>query len=507
MWVVRRLVASTALLLLVFCPSGPYHSTTLASLDEPLVMLISEFYPCGVCDDEYVVIANPGTVFVDLKGWVISDGEGSVEITADLIFLPGSELAMSMNSSSYEAAYGRQPDVGFDSPSSSWMVEVLGTFRLADAGDELRLISPEGICHDVVRYGDCPDEVDGWVGVPVPSLRPGEVARRARVPGGCTDTDSAGDWTNFREFRYGYTTFEGSGAWVDAGAVMAFTSPDNSLGVILDEVSSARTDIRVCCYEISSVLVVRALLDALRRGVDVRVLVDGSPVGGMDEAECSCLSALSIAGAGVYRARGALSEGVVRHFGVMHAKYMVVDSARTLVLSENLVESGVPRDTVFGNRGWGAVVDSLALSSELARIFDEDSRTSRPDILDWTCDDRFDASSTLPTMPEWVPGGSALEVHRTSSPAFVSLLLSPDSSEHEPFLCPMLRDSREFAIEQFQVESFLSIARQSFFSVNQRQLTARHWCGTLQGFEDLKPSGVRVLSAIVFLGGCCGSMA
>jgi cardiolipin synthase len=450
MWVAGRQVASSALLMLVLYLAGPHHFSHSAEAGGPPVALISEFYPCGVCDDEYLVIANAGEESIDLMGWLVSDGEGSIAFTASVEVPPRCEVAISMNSSSYEAAYGRRPEVALDVAHGNALVS--GPFRLADVGDDIRLVSPDGLVQDAVRYGASSVEVEGWCGPPVPAIRAGEVARRVRLAGTCTDTDSASDWTGFREFRYGYTTFESTGAWVEAGGVSAFCSPDNSLGTVLGRVAVASESVRVCCYEVSSVPVVRALCEAESRGVDVRMLVDGSPVGGIDALECVCLSVLSLAGAEVKCVRGSLSDGVVRHFGVMHAKYLVVDSAAAVVLSENLVESGVPQDTVFGNRGWGAVVESIEISTALARMFDDDSRVSRPDVFEWADDERFVDSAVLPEAPESIQGQGSPDLFRTSSAAYVSIFASPDSSEREPFLCPMLRRSSECLVEQFQVD-------------------------------------------------------
>ncbi|MGB2581154.1 MAG: hypothetical protein WBD03_01630, partial [Thermoplasmata archaeon] len=44
----------------------------------PLGVIISEFYPCAVCDDEYFVLTNAGSSSVSVEGWEVTDGEGVV---------------------------------------------------------------------------------------------------------------------------------------------------------------------------------------------------------------------------------------------------------------------------------------------------------------------------------------------------------------------------------------------------------------------------------------------
>ncbi len=450
MRVIGRPVASSAVLLLAIVLSGPHHVIASDSTLAGPLPLIIEFYPCGVCDDEYVVVSNPSPEPLDLAGWAISDGEGSIAFVGGVFIEGGGRAAVSANSSSFAAAYGRFPEVALD--GSGEHAVVVGTFRMGDTGDDIRLISPDGSVVDSVRYGASEAVVEGWVGPPVPSIRQGEVARRSIVDGLPLDTDSANDWTGFREYRYGYTVFGGVGARVEGGAVTVFCNPDNSLSTILSVLDGAAESVRVCSYELSSVPLVRSLCEASLRGVQVRVLVDGSPVGGMEAVQSTCLSVLSLAGAEVSCIQGTLSEGIVRHFGAMHAKYIVVDSRVSVVLSENLVESGISQDTVHGNRGWGAAVDSADLSCALETLFDDDSRSSRRDVVAWTGDSRFDPSARLPDGPEPESSVALVEAFTTESPSYVSLMASPDCSESEPFLCPVLMEAKSLVVQQFQVD-------------------------------------------------------
>jgi phosphatidylserine/phosphatidylglycerophosphate/cardiolipin synthase-like enzyme len=152
--------------------------------------------------------------------------------------------------------------------------------------------------------------------------------------------------------------------------VTAFALPD-SPGLVLDTLRSAEERLLLAGYTLSSPRVVDALVAASRRGVRVRVLVEGGPVGGVARREAAALDRLTRAGVDV-RLVGGPQARVVYH----HPKYAVVDD-RALVLTENWTPGGVGgRD----NRGWGVRVADPAVASDLAGLFASDAgaRDARP---------------------------------------------------------------------------------------------------------------------------------
>ena len=412
-------------------------------------LLITEFYPRALSSDEYFVISNACTYRVNLANCSVSDGEGTLIFVGDMWLQPSGSLSVSMNSTSFVRAFGRSPDITVDDPSGR--LSRTGTFRLADAGDSLALASSAGTQIDFVRYGSSVEPSSIWFGEPMPSLRQGEVARRIHSNAGWKDSDSAGDWAPFREYRYGYTEFEPIQIGVPAGDLTAFTSPDCSLDVVLDVLRGSQRTVRLCTYELSSAAVCHELLAASARGVDVRILVDGAPVGGMSPRQVDCLSALTMASIDVATVNGNLSEKIVQHFGPLHSKYAVIDSSRSLILSENFVESGVPEDRLMANRGWGVCITSPEAGRYLSSIFDSDARSSRLDVIPWRIDPRYSSSAVLPEVPRSNHSYGALAPMRTTTDVRVELVPSPDASELSPFLFPLIRGSKSMIVEQFQV--------------------------------------------------------
>ncbi len=412
--------------------------------------LITEFYPCALSNDEYFVISNLCGTPLDIANYSVSDGEGSLTFAAGAWLPPFGSMSVSMNSSSFADAFGRAPDVSLDVPSD--VVTRTGNFRLADAGDSISFLSSSGCEVDFVRYGGTGESSPLWTGEPVPPLRQGEVAKRIRIGDTWQASGSAADWMQFREFKYGFTEFGPLRAEVPPGDLVAFTSPDCSLEAVVSALASSRASIRLCSYELSSTAVCEQLLDARARGVDVRVLVDGAPAGGMAAREVECLSVLTSQGVDVKTVNGNLSKRIVQHVGPLHSKYAVMDSSRSIVMSENFVEDGVPVDEVRGNRGWGVCVTSAMVAGYLESVFDSDARSSRHDVQPWRNDPRHSASAGLPEPPQPSHSHGTLAPMKTTSAATIELVLSPDGSAAAPFLCPLIRGSSMMAIEQFQVD-------------------------------------------------------
>lgn len=428
----------------------PRHSRSAVDLSSRV--LITEIYASALAHDEYVSIRSFSDVDVPLSGWTITDGEGAVMFLQGAVLEAKANLSISFNSTSYASSYGHPPSIGLDDPSSPAVAVTVGDFRMADARDEIILCDAVGTCVDAVVYGDPGTICPWWSGDPVPAPRAGEVLRRIMSGEEAVDTDGASDWTQFREFRYGSTDFRPFRAEVATGCIEAFVSPDCSLGVLRHRLDAALTDIRVCSYEFSSPELTRSLVDALNRGVSVRVLVDGSPVGGMSSSEMVALSMLQASGARVLTVSGRLDEGVVRHISALHSKYLVIDRRVTVVMSENMVPSGVPADPLYGNRGWGVVIEDEPVAEYLSSVFDEDSRVSRRDILAWDNDPRFDPSAEC--LPEEAVASREGQIAPfvASEGATVAMYVSPDSSANGPFLSELVSGFGRLSVEQFQAD-------------------------------------------------------
>ncbi|MFP3647063.1 phospholipase D family protein [Paraburkholderia sp. SIMBA_054] len=101
---------------------------------------------------------------------------------------------------------------------------------------------------------------------------------------------------------------------------VAFSPDGGAEQLVLQTIRSARQSIRMMAYSFTAAPVVRALLDAKRRGVDVAVTVDYRSNVDEDRSgkAAAAMGALAHAGVPVI---------VVRAFPMQHSKFFVVDNA------------------------------------------------------------------------------------------------------------------------------------------------------------------------------------
>jgi phosphatidylserine/phosphatidylglycerophosphate/cardiolipin synthase-like enzyme len=278
--------------------------------DEPHIETV---YPNPLTEDdagEYVLLDVPQET--NLSGWTLSDGEATIALPNTTVE-GGVALTNDPNTTNISA-----PMLALnESPS------------LANGGEELTL-ADGGRVVDETTYENAPDAelwnrtADGWVW----------------QHRGATD---------FRAVR------------LDVSTARAFVLPD-APEVPIEVLESADRRILLSGYSFASERAARALRQATERGVEVRVLVDDAPVGGISERQGELLDDLTRAGIPVE-----VIGGDWARYDFHHPKYAVVDD-RALVMTENWKPSGTGGRS---NRGWGAVVEG-EIADRLAEIFRAD---------------------------------------------------------------------------------------------------------------------------------------
>lgn len=150
------------------------------------------------------------------------------------------------------------------------------------------------------------------------------------------------------------------------GRVTPFVTPEEGTPIVLDFLGAARSRLDIAVYTWESATFAHAAAKTAERGVRVRVLLEGGPVGGIDEAEQAIIARLAEAGVDVRFASRAVP--------YMHAKYALRDANAVLVGSENWNPSAFPTTPrpEGGSRGWGIVIENATLASRLAALFESD---------------------------------------------------------------------------------------------------------------------------------------
>src|SRR2546425_1392280 len=406
-------------------PSGrrarPNRSSLVHGLPPPLFPMPRSRTPSSSgCmrtprDDEFVEIGNPHPEPVDVSGWALTDREGTATFPLDSILQAGGRLLVTRNATSYSEDTLETADFTMG-PGDARQMEG-DALRLADAGDEVLLIDPSGAVVDAYAWGDSLYAGPEWVGRTAERMGRGEIAVRGRDGGGgWVDRDSAEDWEGIRHHRLGQSSFD-IGAFELRGATTAVLSPDSGDLPLLRFLGAARSTVEVGVYTFQSERIASVLAAAAGRGVRVRVLLDGSPVGGVEEDEHRVVGGLLAAGIDVRWLVG--STDVVKRYRYLHAKYALVDRRAAWIGSENFGTAGFSPDHE-GNRGWSVIVDDADLTGILRNVFETDFDPRRPDSIAA----REPVLLPLPPAASVVPWSSGLP----SAPRSARIVLAPDTT-------------------------------------------------------------------------------
>jgi cardiolipin synthase len=304
---------------------------------------IAEFCPDTYLSgdpDEYIVLQGAG----NLDGTMVTDGEGSFRFPA------GTEskgtLIIARNGTAYAMVHHQPPD--FEIKNYSILVPDVvssGNFQMGNARDELTVYEGNRMTQKITWPGD---------------VRPRE---------GQIHYFSNGAWDN-RVLMIGQTrlapqTFEGVKG-------TCFITPDCSEEVYAQFIGSARSEVLVNVYEFTSPAMADALIEARQRGVNVTVLIEGGPVGGISTEEFEICSRLAKAGIPVLLM--GTTETSHAPYRYDHAKYVVADGTALLITSENFTDNGFPGTSDSGNRGWGICLYDPGVATYFRDVFLSDAR-------------------------------------------------------------------------------------------------------------------------------------
>lgn len=381
-------------IIVVFLILSTYPSVQASPTESPFCgkLLITAIMPAS--STEFICIRNVADTPLSLGGLDVTDGEGVLSIPYGTMIQPGEELVISNGGETFLGAEGRI-FLSIDDMERS------GRFVLADKGDWVHLLDGDTVI-DTFVYGDVDKILPGWSGPPFDRIGRYKMAVRTSI----NDTNSSHDWgisvpgrSSFPEESF-------------LAEVEGFLFPDNGFPIILRELYSAQKSIDLALYQFDNTSLMSLLASLSQRGVDVNILLEGSPVGGISESTAMRIKTMEDAGCTIRLLR---SDDGYKRYDYMHSKYAVIDGVKVLLTSENW------RTSVFeGNRGWGVVVHSSGLASYLERIFLEDFDLRHRDVVSFTeyySHLEADNLGTFP-LPQAIIGYSYV--------AMVSVALGPD---------------------------------------------------------------------------------
>jgi cardiolipin synthase len=359
---------SALLLLFLLVVTSTLGTATAQSSDGNVQVLITELYPNTAMrnePDEYVVLTNPCARSLNLEGWSITDTEGTL-IFPSFDLAPNQTVYVTRNASAFTAQMSTlmrdvtKPDFeyGADSDPSVPQLQTAGrTFALRNTGDEVILRDASGKEVDVVLFGEAVYDGAGWRAEPLEKPREGMIFVRK----GAQDTNRYGDWLTLPlgASYHAPVKFACSGS----ESATAFVSPDCSFSVVQEEIERASSSLHINLYEFDNPYLADSIIAALNRGVNVQLLLESSPVGGITNEERYIAETIAESGGAVRLSRDPY---------LNHAKYAVIDNRALVVMTENWKTTGVPTNNSFGNRGWGIVLRNEDVAKYFTDVFIED---------------------------------------------------------------------------------------------------------------------------------------
>lgn len=349
---------------------------------------------CPGKPEEFVTIMNSGQSDLNASRLKVTDGEGTLTLPS-LILRPGDSITLFKNASGFEPLRSAKVLIPYTHPG----VLRKGSFTLADDGDQVMLLL-DGVLADSFCYGTAAPAA-GWTGEPFQFPDKGHLAKHLYPEKG----RNAEGWSSS---SYGRTD---SAPFTVVADVIPVIHPDDGSLPLLELIHRSSRSIVLSVYTLDDPDIAFALAEASGRGVDVDVLIEGQPVGGLSAYGKRAIVTMLDSGTDV---RIFKSNDSYRRYEYIHAKYAIFDSKHVSISSENW-GGGLSE-----NRGWGAIIDSEELAARLYDIFLEDSSMSYGDVQAAT---RYQVDPF--TWGNSVPDGYEL---RGSERAEMSIIVSPDCS-------------------------------------------------------------------------------
>lgn len=422
-----RSVALIVVVMAVLCPLSFAESD--AAAEEMDGLMLYQIYPNTSEKITGVAVHNYGSTDVDMKQYMIADmpsrsgNEGIISFFESIIVRPGETLAIASNWSSTDRFCNQENIVFFDGDKKNPGIEVYKNFSLSKNGDDVYLVDAGSSGFkvlDSVCYGDkIIKDKPYWIGNSSDKMSNCWIQRI-----GTSDTDSAEDW-----MVYGRTNFEFDADVQYDAKVTPFLFPDSGGIPIYDAISSAKKSIYIEIYMLTSPNVVALLCERASEDIEIRILLEGGTLGDYDPITqvAGGLRKLVDLGGDV-RLIGVSDTGSNR-YAFDHAKLAIIDGYKTIVTSENWIPSNMNgsidddpyQGSSDGNRGWGAIIESVEYATFMTDVFEHDSDYAYGDVKPFI----EEYPNAKPKSIEYVPVGKG---QWETYSAKVTPILSNDSS-------------------------------------------------------------------------------
>lgn len=388
-------------------PAAMLYLPAIQSPPPARILIAAAHIDSAVSDepDEAILLWNAGMQPQSLAGWALKAGTrtASFPMTATVSLAPGERLWCAGQADIFQRTFGERPGCTWDAAAAD-TVHLDNTLSLVNTGGAITVVDADGAIVDVLLYGTTTQSSPGWSGEPAKAYTrglvsaQGQVWQRKRNPesGEPIDSDSAADWAgDLSDLRWGrrvsmpgWAGWDTGDGWQPASATeFATTSvavgPEGLYAPMATFIAQATQTLDLSLYTVEHPTLAMAIAAAVRRGVRVRMLLEGSPPGGISDLQKWCVTQIAQAGGDVRYL--AVSDdapaGYKRRYRFLHAKYGIADGRATFVGTENLTLDAMPMPETGingGRRGFYLFSDATGVSATLSALFQHDWQ---PDIF------------------------------------------------------------------------------------------------------------------------------
>lgn len=415
-----------------------FLSITVTPKAQPLnkmpAVLISAVYPDGYQTggrDEAFQLMNVGYQEIDITGWSVTNNKTTITFPG-VALTSGEKIWCSRTARAFEEEFGFPPNFEYGKDSNTDVPNMTGApLNLIKAGGELVLLNAGGLLVDAMVYGAGNVAQAGWEG---DSVKPYSVGRAKGqilyrkldeetgwpVP----DTNTVADWAqdpndpiNGRKVMYPGWNIDAvfhTAKVTEMANLTILVAPDNAYEPIKKQIESAKHSIHIEVYTFEHAALAEVMAERARAGVDVRILLEGGPMGGITDQERWCCQQVEMAGGRVYLMAQNPDDRVYARYKNQHAKLIIIDDEVLIMGSENLGYGGMPddpkEDGTRGQRGVMLITDAPTLVAYARQIFDADFNTTFKDIFHFQANDEKYGAPPSDFTPDRVSGGTVYTV-------------------------------------------------------------------------------------------------
>lgn len=338
--------------------------------------------------NEFISIFNPSEHDIDISGWYITNEPLEIKTEQTKIIFPNktkisskSIVILSENASTYNWETGEKPDFEYNYDTDMLIPQMISSkkFIMSNKGKAISLKDTHNHTIDFIIYGNSSLNEDFWIGPSIPLSREGVILKRnfnkEDLP---VDTNTSQDWIGIKTYQIGQSDFPYEKIIVN-GEITTFVSPDCSYDAIINEIRKANDSIHLNIYEFTDPSLCDELIKALIKDVEVKIFLEGSPIGGISDEEKLILNRIANYGGKIRFIVSDREKKVYARYVFNHGKYLLIDNKTVIIESCNWAKTGIPKEPTYGNREWGIIVRNEDVTKYFLNVFSDDWNPKRCD--------------------------------------------------------------------------------------------------------------------------------